>query len=158
MHRFASFHMNGEHAWRTSLGGDLITLHRNAFSLYMVVAVEMKITLKQKKIANSAVVVPLFSSISLTWSRFRELIYFFTLPDARPTGRNNALDPVCSLPQETGPCGTALQRWAYDAAERRCVEFIYGGCRGNANNFVSKEACEIRCGGESLTTNFPSFV
>lgn len=29
--------------------------------------------------------------------------------------------------------------------KRECVEFIYGGCAGNSNNFESKEDCELKC-------------
>lgn len=29
--------------------------------------------------------------------------------------------------------------------KRECVEFIYGGCAGNSNNFETKEDCEEKC-------------
>lgn len=29
--------------------------------------------------------------------------------------------------------------------KRECVEFIYGGCAGNSNNFETKEDCEQKC-------------
>ena len=31
--------------------------------------------------------------------------------------------------------------------EGRCLEFKYGGCRGNANNFEAKKDCEAACKG-----------
>lgn len=36
-------------------------------------------------------------------------------------------------------------RFAYDVEKRECVEFIYGGCAGNSNNFETKEDCEQKC-------------
>ncbi|VDM21945.1 unnamed protein product [Hydatigera taeniaeformis] len=71
------------------------------------------------------------------------------IPLARPaTGDDGLPDAVCSLPAEVGPCRGALKRWYYDVSKGQCTEFVYGGCRGNANNFESKEACEARCSGE----------
>jgi hypothetical protein len=52
---------------------------------------------------------------------------------------------VCALQPETGPCRASLPRWAFDVAAASCKEFVYGGCRGNANNFVSQQACEAAC-------------
>ncbi|VDL58807.1 unnamed protein product, partial [Hymenolepis diminuta] len=71
------------------------------------------------------------------------------IPSAKPADENDTLDPICRLPQEVGPCQALIPRWAYDASQRRCIEFSYGGCRGNANNFNSKEACEAKCGANS---------
>ena len=62
------------------------------------------------------------------------------------TREAEAADPICKLPQEVGPCRSMLQRWWYDASIGKCVEFVFGGCRGNANNFESKVACEAKCG------------
>ncbi|VUZ46679.1 unnamed protein product [Hymenolepis diminuta] len=74
-----------------------------------------------------------------------EQICLGTIPNARPADRNNALDPVCRLPQDVGPCKAMAKRWSYDLSLGSCIEFYYGGCRGNANNFETKEACEAMC-------------
>ena len=66
-----------------------------------------------------------------------------------------SIDAVCSLPQVVGPCRAMLQRWFYDAASAKCLEFIYGGCQGNANNFESKADCEAKCLGGPLLLNPP---
>ncbi|VDN99948.1 unnamed protein product [Rodentolepis nana] len=66
-------------------------------------------------------------------------------PIGEPANVNDAMDPVCGLPQEVGPCRVYMKRWSYDASMAQCVEFNYGGCRGNANNFKTKEACETKC-------------
>jgi hypothetical protein len=50
----------------------------------------------------------------------------------------------CSLLIDAGPCDAALPRYAFD--EGRCVEFTYGGCEGNENNFATAEACLAECG------------
>lgn len=35
--------------------------------------------------------------------------------------------------------------WAYDQRSKKCVQFIYGGCKGNGNRFSTIEACERKC-------------
>ncbi|KAJ8266612.1 hypothetical protein GJAV_G00132480 [Gymnothorax javanicus] len=52
---------------------------------------------------------------------------------------------VCTLAAETGPCRASMPRWHFDASQRRCVRFIYGGCAGNRNNFDSEEYCMAVC-------------
>merc|ERR1711936_1195945 len=51
-------------------------------------------------------------------------------------------DP-CSLPMDGGPCRALKPRYYHNNGQ--CEQFIYGGCRGNANNFASLEACQARC-------------
>lgn len=51
----------------------------------------------------------------------------------------------CQLPPETGPCAAALPRYFHDPESRRCLLFVYGGCGGNANNFVTIEECQEVC-------------
>lgn len=36
--------------------------------------------------------------------------------------------------------------WYYDAYSGRCQAFVYTGCGGNANRFISEEQCERQCG------------
>uniref|UniRef100_UPI00358F9D3C BPTI/Kunitz domain-containing protein-like isoform X2 n=1 Tax=Myxine glutinosa TaxID=7769 RepID=UPI00358F9D3C len=54
---------------------------------------------------------------------------------------------VCSLPAVTGPCRASLRRYFFNQETMRCEKFIYGGCRGNENNFEDLENCEERCMG-----------
>ncbi len=56
---------------------------------------------------------------------------------------------ACSLEPEVGRCREFVRRWAFKPVVGECAEFVYGGCGGNANNFVNKEACEARCVGMS---------
>lgn len=52
---------------------------------------------------------------------------------------------VCDLPVVSGPCDAYIPRWAFVARTGQCERFVYGGCGGNANNFESKERCEVAC-------------
>ena len=52
---------------------------------------------------------------------------------------------LCSLPLLTGPCEALIMRWGFDPEANDCVEFTYGGCEGNENNFMSREACLAAC-------------
>lgn len=53
---------------------------------------------------------------------------------------------VCYQPKVPGPCRGSIPRWWYNKRTGRCQKFIYGGCKGNSNNFTSKLACLRRCG------------
>jgi len=52
---------------------------------------------------------------------------------------------LCRLPLETGPCRGTIPRWYFNARRGRCEEFVFGGCQGNANNFVNEQECAQRC-------------
>ena len=52
---------------------------------------------------------------------------------------------VCDMPMETGPCRASMPMYGFDTGLRTCTEFIYGGCYGNANKFITYEACMSRC-------------
>ena len=44
-----------------------------------------------------------------------------------------------------GPCKARLPRYFFNPRTRECELFFYGGCLGNKNNFVTKQACEEAC-------------
>ena len=52
---------------------------------------------------------------------------------------------ICSMPKEAGPCMALFHRWWYDKTNNTCSSFIYGGCRGNNNNFQSQAVCQSAC-------------
>nr|XP_033816799.1 WAP, Kazal, immunoglobulin, Kunitz and NTR domain-containing protein 2-like isoform X2 [Geotrypetes seraphini] len=52
---------------------------------------------------------------------------------------------ICNLPALQGHCKAYEPRWAYNNLMKQCQSFIYGGCGGNENNFVSKETCDDMC-------------
>ncbi|XP_052756348.1 papilin isoform X3 [Galleria mellonella] len=62
------------------------------------------------------------------------------------------LKDICELPAEIGECADYRQNWYYDTAQKRCLQFYYGGCGGNENNFHSLEQCESRCAEKHPTT------
>lgn len=52
---------------------------------------------------------------------------------------------VCFLPKQTGMCQSNFPRYYFDQKTKKCVKFIYGGCGGNQNNFVTKKECIYKC-------------
>ncbi|VDM69411.1 unnamed protein product [Strongylus vulgaris] len=52
---------------------------------------------------------------------------------------------VCAQPIARGSCEDVLIRYAYDIDEGQCVEFTYGGCEGNSNNFKTLSQCQRVC-------------
>ncbi|XP_043914619.1 papilin-like [Protopterus annectens] len=52
---------------------------------------------------------------------------------------------ACKLHPETGPCNAAFQRYFYNTTSMMCESFIYGGCKGNGNNFISELGCIHTC-------------
>ncbi|CAK9304571.1 unnamed protein product [Gordionus sp. m RMFG-2023] len=51
----------------------------------------------------------------------------------------------CHLPMDVGPCKNYIERWYYNAGERKCLPFNYGGCYGNSNNFSCRGNCQRAC-------------
>ncbi|XP_013404507.1 papilin isoform X2 [Lingula anatina] len=63
----------------------------------------------------------------------------------------------CSLPADRGPCYGYMTRYRYNTASKQCQSFLYGGCGGNANNFVSMAACQAKCGVAQTSTDVSYF-
>jgi len=53
----------------------------------------------------------------------------------------------CESKPEKGPCEAHMTRYYFDRDYHQCKEFIYGGCGGNKNRFISKMECKTTCGG-----------
>ncbi|WKY10317.1 hypothetical protein Q1695_002565 [Nippostrongylus brasiliensis] len=52
----------------------------------------------------------------------------------------------CSLPLNRGTGNQFMDRWYFNQQAGTCQSFSYAGLHGNQNNFLTKEACEERCG------------
>ncbi|RNA27619.1 Kunitz Bovine pancreatic trypsin inhibitor domain [Brachionus plicatilis] len=52
---------------------------------------------------------------------------------------------VCSLPSEMGFCRGYFVKYFFSKENRKCEQFVYGGCGGNDNRFDSVSECEKTC-------------
>ncbi|XP_064832212.1 tissue factor pathway inhibitor-like [Oncorhynchus masou masou] len=52
---------------------------------------------------------------------------------------------LCALKKDEGPCKVLKERFYFEIDTGHCESFEFGGCRGNANNFETLEACEGMC-------------
>ncbi|GFO28193.1 kunitz/bovine pancreatic trypsin inhibitor domain protein [Plakobranchus ocellatus] len=59
--------------------------------------------------------------------------------------RNACAVARCYLPPETGICKAYFQRYYYNSQTESCERFVYGGCRGNSNNFRTQQECDDEC-------------
>ncbi|XP_059351176.1 papilin-like [Daphnia carinata] len=57
--------------------------------------------------------------------------------------------PLCLQPKVVGHCRGAFPMFFYDATTEKCTRFIYGGCKGNDNRFVTEHACKLACPGSN---------
>ena len=53
--------------------------------------------------------------------------------------------PRCLLSMAKGHCLAYMPSWYFNSQEQRCLQFIYGGCGGNENRFVSELECNATC-------------
>ncbi|XP_018562161.1 uncharacterized protein LOC108904193 [Anoplophora glabripennis] len=51
----------------------------------------------------------------------------------------------CKLPKIQGSCQDKHTRWYYNKNKKECKKFVYNGCFGNDNNFVSSGECKKFC-------------
>ena len=59
---------------------------------------------------------------------------------------NEVEDNPCELEPTAGPCRALLPRYYFDSRDGTCKKFLYGGCSGNTNNFMTEVACMDKCG------------
>jgi hypothetical protein len=57
------------------------------------------------------------------------------------------LSDFCLVSKVVGKCRASIPRWWYNATDRSCHPFVYGGCEGNYNNYLSEESCLQKCAG-----------
>lgn len=73
---------------------------------------------------------------------FSSLTLLFSLS---ASGEKVHCEGRCSQPLAKGMCRASFKRFFYNASADQCQEFIFGGCLGNDNNFVSMEECRSEC-------------
>ncbi|XP_004547981.2 tissue factor pathway inhibitor 2 [Maylandia zebra] len=56
-----------------------------------------------------------------------------------------AIPVLCRDPLDKGKCSATIPRYYYNTATKTCEEFVYSGCGGSNNNFVSRQACMDVC-------------
>ncbi|XP_043950259.1 chymotrypsin inhibitor SCI-II [Drosophila biarmipes] len=55
-------------------------------------------------------------------------------------------NPICA--EEFGAFGVChgrIPKWTYRRDTNECINFFYTGCKGNQNNFETKQQCEQSC-------------
>lgn len=75
-----------------------------------------------------------------------EAITLDEVPGAKKESLRDATD-LCKMPARKGVCRALIPRWSYDVYRKDCIEFKFGGCDGNDNNFPSYKACMNTCKG-----------
>eukprot|EP01023_Acetabularia_acetabulum_P029413 TRINITY_DN2774_c0_g2_i2.p1 TRINITY_DN2774_c0_g2~~TRINITY_DN2774_c0_g2_i2.p1 ORF type:complete len:413 (-),score=53.53 TRINITY_DN2774_c0_g2_i2:360-1598(-) len=59
--------------------------------------------------------------------------------------KQDSIPEICLQDQDSGFCDAAFERWYYDKTSGECIEFYYGGCLGNSNNFEHLDQCRKTC-------------
>ncbi|CAH8459277.1 unnamed protein product [Schistosoma guineensis] len=70
---------------------------------------------------------------------------FASRSECETTCMASSFEEVCQLPKDPGPCTSFQTRYFYDSNTSKCRVFLYGGCLGNFNRFLSRKECELAC-------------
>ncbi|XP_042323752.1 collagen alpha-1(VII) chain-like [Sceloporus undulatus] len=82
---------------------------------------------------------------ALTEQEFFRDVHNRTKADLHLTESVPPLADPCVLPMDEGACKQYTVLWYYHQEANNCRPFIFGGCGGNANQFPSKQTCELWC-------------
>ena len=61
------------------------------------------------------------------------------------------VETKCDQEPERGLCKGYLERFFFNKTANECQKFIYGGCRGNENNFENIHLCNLECKPQATT-------
>ncbi|KAL1474952.1 hypothetical protein MTO96_037642, partial [Rhipicephalus appendiculatus] len=54
-------------------------------------------------------------------------------------------DTYCKPLPDRGPCDEFIPAWWFSVSTGQCKRFVYSGCEGNKNNYMSRADCEASC-------------
>lgn len=52
---------------------------------------------------------------------------------------------ICTLSKDPGTCSDYVVTWYFEPVYQSCQRFMYSGCGGNRNRFMSQGECESEC-------------
>ncbi|KAJ8300214.1 LOW QUALITY PROTEIN: hypothetical protein KUTeg_021733 [Tegillarca granosa] len=55
------------------------------------------------------------------------------------------IEDRCKLKLDVGPCRNRILHYFYNTTSEKCESFMYGGCGGNDNRFISESQCKDIC-------------
>ncbi|CAI9533747.1 unnamed protein product [Staurois parvus] len=70
-------------------------------------------------------------------------------PAAAQSPKVGNFKEYCAAAPSTGNCRASFTRFYYDPTEMNCKTFVYGGCKPNKNNYLTKADCLKMCEGRS---------
>jgi len=69
--------------------------------------------------------------------------------------REGEISSICLLAPDPGPCSSSVRRYYYLPRLSDCIQFPWGGCQGNHNNFLTLLQCRETCGVSTSTSSSP---
>ncbi|XP_034125232.1 kunitz-type serine protease inhibitor-like [Drosophila guanche] len=76
----------------------------------------------------------------------KPFLLFWLMCGACSVSTMSLADNFCDRPPGVGGiCRMPLPFFTYDKSKNECISFLYGGCGGNENRFLTIEACTQTC-------------
>lgn len=72
------------------------------------------------------------------------------LKDLTPKTNTKPVLPKCEQEADSGMCRSYYERYFYNTTAKECQQFVYGGCQGNENNFLSLTDCNTECNANTV--------
>ncbi|KHJ40943.1 Kunitz/Bovine pancreatic trypsin inhibitor domain protein [Trichuris suis] len=70
---------------------------------------------------------------------------YWSIRTFRNGNKNDSSSKDCYLPREDGEGMVSIPRWFFNSETEKCEIFFYRGQRGNGNNFLTYEECDLVC-------------